>query len=101
MSGDGKTTGAYHNVKGNVKETVGNMTGSHDMQRQGLEEQARGEHDYDAARIKGFNEGAMDSALGKKEALVGAATGDSSQQAKGGYREEHGERKRDINRHID
>ncbi|KAF9269453.1 mismatched base pair and cruciform DNA recognition protein [Marasmius fiardii PR-910] len=78
-----KTTGAYHNIKGNAKETIGNVVDSHGIQRRGQEEQAHGERQYDTARDKGFNEGVADSALGKKEAVVGAATGDGFQQAKG------------------
>ncbi|KAF9269398.1 hypothetical protein L218DRAFT_993453 [Marasmius fiardii PR-910] len=50
---------------------------------QGLQEQAYGEHQYDAARIKGHNEAAVDAVVGKTEAEAGAVKGDRSQQRKG------------------
>ncbi len=59
------------------------MTGAESWQRSGKEEHASGEAEYDAARAKGYVEGATDRAGGYKDSVVGAVTGDKSQQAQG------------------
>ncbi|KAK1223857.1 hypothetical protein PQX77_013253 [Marasmius sp. AFHP31] len=93
-----KTTGQYHSVKGNVVETIGNLTGAQSWQQSGKEEHAKGEAEYDAARAKGYAEGTKDRVGGYKDSVVGAVTGDKSQQAKGNMREEQGEAQQEVNR---
>ncbi|KAL0579331.1 hypothetical protein V5O48_002664 [Marasmius crinis-equi] len=93
-----KRSGQYHSKKGDMKETVGGMLGAHGMQRRGQEEHARGEAEYDAARTRGYVEGTADRFTGKKDSVVGAVTGDKSQQARGNYKQEHGEMQQDVNR---
>jgi len=80
-----KTTGQFHSVKGNVVETIGNLTGAQSWQQSGKEEHAKGEAEYDAARAKGYAEGTKDRVGGYKDSVVGAVTGDKSQQAQGTF----------------
>lgn len=59
------------------------MTGSQAWSQSGKEEHARGEGEYKAAQAKGYVEGATDRVGGYKDSVVGAVTGDKSQQAAG------------------
>lgn len=64
-------------------EAIGNMTGSESWQQSGKKEHTEGEAEYNAAKTKGYAEGVMDRASGKVDAVVGAMTGDRSQEASG------------------
>jgi len=61
------------------------LTGSTSWQQSGKEEHAKGEAEHTAAQAQGYVEGTMDRLSGKKDAIVGAVTGDKTQQAKGMY----------------
>jgi uncharacterized protein YjbJ (UPF0337 family) len=78
-----KLSGQYHSTKGNVVEAIGNMTGLESWQTSGKQEHAEGEAEYKAAQAKGYAEGTMDRVGGKKDSIVGAVTGDRSQEAQG------------------
>ena len=65
---------------------IGNLTGSESWQQSGREEHAQGEAEYKAAQAKGYVEGTVDRLTGKKDAVVGAVTGDRQQEAAGQYR---------------
>ncbi|KAL4250475.1 CsbD-like domain-containing protein [Abortiporus biennis] len=93
-----KTTGQYHSVKGNVVETVGNLTGAESWQTSGRDEHAQGEAEYKAAQAKCYAEGTIDRLGGKKDAVVGAVTGDRTQEASGNVRHDKGEAEQNANK---
>ncbi|EKM52400.1 uncharacterized protein PHACADRAFT_260747 [Phanerochaete carnosa HHB-10118-sp] len=92
-----KTSGQFHSTKGNVVEMVGNATGWESWQTSGREEHAQGEAEYKAAQVKGYAEGGVDRLGGKKDAVVGAMTGDRQQEAAGNIRHDKGQAQQNIN----
>ncbi|KZT26795.1 hypothetical protein NEOLEDRAFT_209928 [Neolentinus lepideus HHB14362 ss-1] len=95
-----KTTGQYHSIKGNIVETIGNLTGATSWQQSGQQEHLSGEGEYNAARAKGYAEGTVDRVTGKKDSVVGAVTGDKQQQAAGNFRQDKGEAQQNVNRNL-
>jgi len=93
-----KVTGQFHSAKGTAVETVGNLTGSTEMQQSGKQEHAAGEAEYEAARVKGYTEGGMDRMRGKKDAVVGAVTGDKAQETQGNVAQEKGKNQQELNK---
>ncbi|CCM02515.1 uncharacterized protein FIBRA_04617 [Fibroporia radiculosa] len=92
-----KTTGQYHSVKGTAVETMGNFMGSESWQQSGKDEHNQGEAEYKAAQAKGYAEGTMDRLGGKKDAVVGAVSGDRSQETTGNLRQDKGETQQNMN----
>ncbi|KAF9461695.1 hypothetical protein BDZ94DRAFT_1263127 [Collybia nuda] len=95
-----KTSGQFHSAKGTVVETIGNLTGATTWQQSGKEEHAQGEAEYNAAQAKGYAEGTIDRAAGKKDAVVGAITGDRSQETQGNLRHDKGQAKQELNQSV-
>ncbi|KAL0579341.1 hypothetical protein V5O48_002674 [Marasmius crinis-equi] len=93
-----KTSGQFHSIKGSVVESIGNLTGATSWQQSGREEHARGEAEVDAAKAKGYVEGAADRATGYKDSVVGAVTGDKSQQMQGNVQHDKGKAQQEANR---
>ena len=80
-----KASGQYHSLKGTVVETVGDVTGEKSWSESGKQEHATGESEYKAAQAKGYAEGTLDRLGGKKDAVVGAVSGDREQEVSGVY----------------
>ncbi|EIN11946.1 hypothetical protein PUNSTDRAFT_63376 [Punctularia strigosozonata HHB-11173 SS5] len=95
-----KTSGQLHSVKGNVVESIGNLTGAQSWQQSGAQEHASGEAEYNAARIKGYAEGTMDRVTGTKDSVVGAVTGDRSQETAGNLRHDKGAQQQNFNKNA-
>lgn len=59
------------------------MAGSQAWSQAGKEEHADGEQEQQAAQAKGYTKGVADRLGGYKDSIVGAVSGDKSQQAAG------------------
>ncbi|KAI5825746.1 hypothetical protein K523DRAFT_323417 [Schizophyllum commune Tattone D] len=95
-----KTSGQYHEKKGNLKKTIGRLLRLRGTEDRGRIEHAQGTGEYNAARAQGYAEGTGDRITGKKDSVVGAITGDHSQQHAGEARENKGNWRQRFNRKI-
>ena len=68
---------------GTAKEVFGNTTGLQSWSDTGRKQHNEGEAEITAAKAQGYVEGTADRLGGKKDAVVGAVTGDKAQQASG------------------
>lgn len=68
---------------GKVEETIGNVTGIESLKSSGQDRRAQGDTEYKEAQSLGYAEGLKDRALGKKDQVTGAVSGDTSQEATG------------------
>ncbi|CAO1623690.1 unnamed protein product [Sympodiomycopsis kandeliae] len=92
-----QTSGQLHSAKGSAVEAIGNLTGSTEWQTSGKQEHAEGEGEIKAAQAKGYVEGAADQISGYKDSVLGAITGDKTQQVSGNAQQEKGKAQKDAN----
>lgn len=74
-------------LKGKIKEGVGDLTGDEQMQREG-------EAEATAAKMERESEGAMDKGIGKAQETWGDVTDDHETEAEGKARQFEGDVKR-------
>jgi len=84
-------------MKGSAVEAVGKATGWESWQRDGKQEHAAGEGEYNAARAKGYAEGVGGQVKGKKDSVFGGLTGDHEQEVSGHVRHDKGEAQQEDN----
>ncbi|KAF5356916.1 hypothetical protein D9756_006401 [Leucocoprinus leucothites] len=97
-SGDpSKVSGQYHSVKGTVVESIGDLTGASSWKQSGKEEHAAGEAEYNAAQAKAYGEATADRISGKKDAILGAVTGNREQELQGNARQDKGQAQQKVN----
>ena len=93
-----KTSGKMHEMKGSAVEGVGNVTGSTNWKQSGQQERLQGEGEVKAAQAHGYTQGTGERMAGKKDELMGSATGDRTQQAQGTARREQGSTQQEFNK---
>jgi uncharacterized protein YjbJ (UPF0337 family) len=102
-TGPSKTSGKWHSIKGSFKQgvciphlvvapeltdpypQVGDAFRIRSLSRSGANEHAAGQTELGAGKIVGHAEGTKERVLGKKDQVVGAATGDFSQEQAGTF----------------
>lgn len=78
-----KSSGQYNSTVGTLKEAAGNATGAQGLQQSGQQQHTEGEGEVGAAKAQGYVQGAMDRVGGYVDSVVGAVTGDKTQQTSG------------------
>ncbi|KIY64016.1 hypothetical protein CYLTODRAFT_425589 [Cylindrobasidium torrendii FP15055 ss-10] len=95
-----KTSGQFHSVKGDLKQSLGGAFHDHSMQAEGKQEHVAGKVEYDAARAEGYAEGTKDRVVGTKDSVLGALTGNASKQSSGNAQRNGGELRQTFNKKI-
>ncbi|KAK4699875.1 hypothetical protein P7C70_g6380, partial [Phenoliferia sp. Uapishka_3] len=93
-----KVNANINSAIGSVKETVGNVAGSTDLEASGASQKREADAEYKAAQAEGYVEGAKDRIGGKVDNVVGAVTGDSQKELSGKARHETGQVQQEINK---
>jgi len=93
-----KVSGQFKSAKGTVIEAIGDVTGVKSWKETGKQQHAAGESEVTAAQAKGYTEGTLDRAGGKKDAVVGSVTGDRQQEVSGNVQNDKGQAKQEVNK---
>lgn len=80
-----KISGRFHSAKGAVRETVGRTIGWHGLEIRGQAERAAGNIEVNAARTKGYAKATGSRMGGKKDQVLGFATGNGAREGAGEF----------------
>lgn len=90
--------GIAEQVGGKIKEGVGKVTGSEQMQAEGAAQEAKGEAHEEAAKAGERAQGATEELAGTLKNRAGALIGNEQLQAEGKAKELEGEARQKANR---
>ncbi|DBA84027.1 TPA: hypothetical protein ACH3X1_006511 [Trebouxia sp. C0004] len=93
-----KVTGNLKAAQGAVKETLGAAVGAKQMESEGKATRAEGNTELEAAKAKGYAEGAGDSLAGGLKKNVAKVTGNDKKEAEGKARQTKGDAKKAANK---
>jgi uncharacterized protein YjbJ (UPF0337 family) len=97
MSSPSKTSAKKDQFVGNVKDTVGDVTGNESLQARGKTQNASGHTEETASNIQGYVQGAIDQVTGTVKGAVNALTGNSSEEASAKVQKNKGEAQKEWN----
>ncbi|KAL3138962.1 hypothetical protein ABBQ32_005771 [Trebouxia sp. C0010 RCD-2024] len=93
-----KVTGNLKSAQGAVKETLGAAVGAKQMESEGKATRAEGNTEVEAAKAKGYAEGAGDSLAGGVKKNIAKVTGNDQKEAEGKARQTKGDAKKAANK---
>jgi len=75
-----RTAGSYDQTMGSTKEAIGNMVGSEDLRRSGVDQNASGKSQEAKGQLSDYGTGFADRASGAVGGAVAGLTGDRTKQ---------------------
>ena len=98
MSEPSKTNANINSVTSTAQEIAGQAIGNKNMQQAGSQGRKEADAEYKAAQAQGYVDGSIDRVAGAKDRIVGAVTGDDSQELAGRARNEKGQAQQELNK---
>ncbi|TEB28022.1 hypothetical protein FA13DRAFT_1735919 [Coprinellus micaceus] len=95
-----KISGRFHSAKGAVRETIGRTIGWHGLEIRGQAERAAGNIEVNAARTKGYAKATGSRMGGKKDQVLGFATGNGAREGAGNLRRAKGSVMQGVHRNV-
>ncbi|RRR70245.1 MAG: CsbD family protein [Candidatus Viridilinea halotolerans] len=95
--GSERTKGKAEEIKGSVKQGVGDMIGNEQMEAEGYVEKSEGQFRQEKVKAEEQAKGAREETEGKVEGFVGRITGDEETQVEGKAKEHKGKGRQKAN----